>query len=66
MKKAYQLIGKNFLLIFFNIFSTETFGKPLSPLADASKTARHSLSLIASTRPHAFITALSMEVGIFY
>lgn len=40
----------------------ELFGAPLSPAADACRTARHSLSLIASARPQALITALSMEV----
>jgi hypothetical protein len=41
----------------------EHFGASLSPAADASRTARHSLSLIASARPQALITALSMEVA---
>uniref|UniRef100_A0A915CMZ6 Uncharacterized protein n=1 Tax=Ditylenchus dipsaci TaxID=166011 RepID=A0A915CMZ6_9BILA len=41
----------------------EHFGAPLSPAADACRTARHSLSLIASARPQAMITALSTEVA---
>ncbi|CAJ0941220.1 unnamed protein product, partial [Mesorhabditis belari] len=35
----------------------------LSPLADACRTARHALSLIANARPPAMLTALSMEVA---
>ncbi|CAK5094644.1 unnamed protein product [Meloidogyne enterolobii] len=37
-------------------------GVQLSPEADACRTARHALSLIASSRPQALITALNMEV----
>nr|CAD2136030.1 unnamed protein product [Meloidogyne enterolobii] len=37
-------------------------GIQLSPEADACRTARHALSLIASSRPQALITALNMEV----
>lgn len=36
---------------------------PLSPAADAARTARQALSLIANARPPAFITALSKEVA---
>lgn len=35
---------------------------PLSPQADACRTARHALTLIATARPPAFITALNKEV----
>lgn len=38
------------------------FGAQLTPQADACRTARHALSLIASARPQALITALNMEV----
>uniref|UniRef100_A0A7E4VMZ0 WD_REPEATS_REGION domain-containing protein n=1 Tax=Panagrellus redivivus TaxID=6233 RepID=A0A7E4VMZ0_PANRE len=38
-------------------------GSPLNPSVDASRTARHALSLIASVRSQALITALSMEVA---
>uniref|UniRef100_A0AC34RE37 Uncharacterized protein n=2 Tax=Panagrolaimus sp. JU765 TaxID=591449 RepID=A0AC34RE37_9BILA len=44
-------------------FKQTTFGSPLHPSVDASRTARHALSLIASTRAQALITALSMEVA---
>lgn len=40
-----------------------SFGAPLPPAVDASRTARHALSLIASVRSKALITALSMEVA---
>jgi len=40
-----------------------TFGTPLNPVLDASRTARHALSLIATVRAQALITALSMEVA---
>ncbi|PAV62290.1 hypothetical protein WR25_03965 isoform D [Diploscapter pachys] len=38
-------------------------GAPLPPIADACRTARHALSLIAQARAPAVITALSMEVA---
>ncbi|CEF62967.1 Rabconnectin-3B [Strongyloides ratti] len=38
---------------------------PLTPAADACRTAKHALSLIASVRPHALILALSTEVARF-
>ncbi|CAI4229926.1 unnamed protein product [Auanema sp. JU1783] len=38
-------------------------GTPLSPIADACRTARHALSLIANARAPALLTALSMEVA---
>lgn len=40
-----------------------TFGLPLIPYADASRTARHSLSLIATARPPAFIITMAKEVA---
>lgn len=40
-----------------------TFGLPLTPYADASRTARHSLSLIATARPPAFIITMAKEVA---
>ncbi|KJH46425.1 WD domain, G-beta repeat protein [Dictyocaulus viviparus] len=38
-------------------------GAPLSPIADACRTARHALTLIATSRPTALLSALSMEVA---
>ncbi|KAE9419755.1 hypothetical protein Angca_004123 [Angiostrongylus cantonensis] len=38
-------------------------GAPLSSIADACRTARHSLTLIATARPTALLSALSMEVA---
>ncbi|CAD6188336.1 unnamed protein product [Caenorhabditis auriculariae] len=38
-------------------------GAPLPPIADASRTARQAISLIALARPPALLTALSMEVA---
>ncbi|RWS12537.1 WD repeat-containing protein 7-like protein, partial [Dinothrombium tinctorium] len=40
-----------------------SFGLPLTPSADSCRTARHSLSLIATARPPAFITTLAREVA---
>jgi len=40
-----------------------TFGLPLSPRADACRTARHTLSLIATARPPAFIITMAKEVA---
>ena len=40
-----------------------TFGLPLSPRADACRTARHALSLIATARPPAFIIIMAKEVA---
>ncbi|KAK7474852.1 hypothetical protein BaRGS_00033924 [Batillaria attramentaria] len=40
-----------------------TYGLPLSPAADACRTARHALSLIATARPPAFIITLAKEVA---
>ena len=39
---------------------------PLSPATDASRTARHALSLIASARPKQFIVSIATEVRRFY
>ncbi|XP_059484205.1 WD repeat-containing protein 7 isoform X1 [Neocloeon triangulifer] len=39
------------------------YGLPLTPTADACRTARHSLSLIATARPAAFITTMAREVA---
>uniref|UniRef100_A0A914YHG7 Anaphase-promoting complex subunit 4 WD40 domain-containing protein n=1 Tax=Panagrolaimus superbus TaxID=310955 RepID=A0A914YHG7_9BILA len=43
--------------------TVHSFGAPLPPAVDASRTARHALSLIAAVRSKALITALSMEVA---
>lgn len=40
-----------------------TFGLPLCPPADACRTARHALSLIATARPPAFIITMAKEVA---
>lgn len=40
-----------------------TFGLPLSPAADACRTARHALSLIATARPATFINLMAKEVA---
>ena len=40
-----------------------TFGLPLSPAADACRTARHALSLIATARTPAFIITMAKEVA---
>ncbi|XP_061198196.1 WD repeat-containing protein 7-like isoform X2 [Saccostrea echinata] len=40
-----------------------TYGLPLSPAADACRTARHALSLIATARPPAFIITMAKEVA---
>ncbi|KAF4526132.1 hypothetical protein B566_EDAN012443 [Ephemera danica] len=40
-----------------------TYGLPLTPAADACRTARNSLSLIATARPGAFITTMAREVA---
>ncbi|XP_014681792.1 PREDICTED: WD repeat-containing protein 7-like [Priapulus caudatus] len=40
-----------------------SLGLPLSPAADSCRTARHSLSLIATARPAAFITTMAKEVA---
>lgn len=40
-----------------------TYGLPLTPTADACRTARNSLSLIATARPAAFITTMAREVA---
>lgn len=48
------------------LFSPLPPGIQLSPEADACRTARHALSLIASSRPQALITALNMEVFSFF
>ncbi|XP_003744606.1 WD repeat-containing protein 7 [Galendromus occidentalis] len=41
---------------------TMTYGLPLTPSADSCRSARHSLSLIATARPPVFITTLAKEV----
>ncbi|KAJ8302878.1 hypothetical protein KUTeg_019274 [Tegillarca granosa] len=43
-----------------------TFGLPLSPVADACRTARHALSLIATARPPALIITMAKEVARFH
>jgi len=40
-----------------------SFGLPLTPKADACRTARHALTLIATARPAAFITTMAREVA---
>ncbi|XP_052130916.1 WD repeat-containing protein 7-like [Frankliniella occidentalis] len=40
-----------------------TYGLPLTPAADSSRTARHALTLIATARPAAFITTMAKEVA---
>ncbi|XP_035824212.1 WD repeat-containing protein 7 isoform X13 [Aplysia californica] len=42
-----------------------TYGLPLSPAADACRSARHALSLIATARPPAFIITMAKEVARF-
>lgn len=41
------------------------YGLPLTPIADACRTARHALSLIATARPPAFIITMAKEVARF-
>ena len=40
-----------------------TFGLPLRPAADACRTARHALALIATARPKTFIITMAREVA---
>ena len=40
-----------------------TFGLPLTPRADACRTARHALSLIATARPPTFVITMAKEVA---
>jgi hypothetical protein len=40
-----------------------SYGLPLTPAADACRTARNSLSLIATARPAVFITTMAREVA---
>ena len=40
-----------------------TFGLPLIPVADACRTARHALSLMATARPATFIITMAKEVA---
>ena len=42
-----------------------TFGLPLTPKADACRTARHSLSLVATAKPATFIITMAREVARF-
>ncbi|VDM53829.1 unnamed protein product [Angiostrongylus costaricensis] len=44
-------------------FRPIVIGAPLSSIADACRTARHALTLIATARPTALLSALSMEVA---
>ena len=44
-----------------NVCSVQT-GLPLTPAADACRTARHALSLIASAQPAVFVTCMAKEV----
>lgn len=45
------------------IVPSMSFGLPLTPSADAARTARHSISLIATARPAVFITTLAREIA---
>ncbi|BFZ12796.1 hypothetical protein BsWGS_15834 [Bradybaena similaris] len=45
------------------LIPSTTYGLPLSPAADACRTARHALSLIATARPPAFIITMAKEVA---
>ena len=51
------------ILIYLFLSCSMTFGLPLCPAADACRTARHSLSLIATARPPAFIITMAKEVA---
>ena len=53
----------NLLHVYLIYCSSMTFGLPLNPRADACRTARHSLSLIATARPPAFIITMAKEVA---
>lgn len=63
----------NFLLLFVGLLETccdasrliPSFNTklPLTPQADACRTARHALRLIATARPAAFITTMAREVA---
>lgn len=46
-----------------SLFFSLTFGLPLTPQADACRTARHALGLIATAKPAAFITTMAKEVN---
>lgn len=46
-------------------YNSMTYGLPLTPIADACRTARHALSLIATARPPAFIITMAKEVARF-
>lgn len=59
-----KISKKQRFLPFFNIVHREK-AAILEPAVDACRTARHALSLIASLRPPALITALSKEVLFF-
>ena len=48
-----------------NFSDSMTYGLPLSPMADACRTARHALSLIATARSPAFIITMAKEVARF-
>lgn len=49
--------------ILFRQICRDTTAAILTPSVDVCHTARHALSLIATSRPPAVITALSKEVG---
>jgi hypothetical protein len=53
----------NLHLLDIVLSNSMTFGLPLSPRADACRTARHALSLIATARPPAFIITMAKEVA---
>ncbi|KAK3803272.1 hypothetical protein RRG08_021472 [Elysia crispata] len=45
------------------LIPSTTYGLPLSPAADACRSARHALSLIATARPPAFVITMAKEVA---
>ena len=42
---------------------SQTYGLPLTPVADCCRTARHALASIARARPGVFITSVSKEIA---
>ena len=42
---------------------SQKYGLPLTPVADCCRTARHTLSAIATARPGVFITSVSKEIA---
>lgn len=50
---------------FDNLIPTLSFGLPLTPASDSCRTARYTISQIASSRPEKFIITLNQEVARF-